>query len=352
MMRLPPFSYRAPRTVTEAARIAAGEGAGAQFVAGGTDLFPNMKRRQQTPAVVVGLRGVHDLATVRGDPATGLVLGACVTLTDVCEDERVRSYYPGLARAVRSISTPLLRNAGTLGGNLCLDTRCNYYDQSFEWRKAISFCMKKEGDTCWVAPGSPRCWAVASSDAAPLLIALGASVTLLSAAGGAISSRAVPVEGLYRDDGIRYLAKDPHELLTEVRLPAADSGRATYWKLRRRGAFDFPVLGVAGWVAIEGDRVRQARIVYTGVGSCPKRGSEGEAFLAGKRLDRETIREAARLASGAARALDNTDFAMGWRKRMSQTYTERMLLDLAGLPWEGHPAGRAPLGAGFYAASG
>ncbi|MBI4231412.1 MAG: FAD binding domain-containing protein [Planctomycetes bacterium] len=350
MMRLPPFRYRAPRTVTEAARILAGEGPQAQFVAGGTDLFPNMKRRQQTPKVLVGLRGVADLRRTRGEPASGLILGSGLTLTEVCEDARVRSHYAGLARAVRSISTPLLRNTGTIGGNLCLDTRCNYYNQTYEWRQAISFCLKKDGNTCWVAPGSPRCWAVSSSDAAPLLVALGASVTLLSVAGGGARTRTLPLEDLYRDDGIDYLGKRPDELLTDILLPAVNGWRATYWKLRRRGAFDFPVLGVAGCLYFEGKRVREARIVFGGVASHPRRAREAEAFLAGKEPTEETIREAASIASRAAKALDNTDFAMGWRKKMAQVYAERMLRELAGLPIPGGELAQGPLGAGVYGA--
>src|SRR5262249_54002220 len=155
-----------------------------------------------------------------------------------------------------------LRNMGTIGGNLCLDTRCNYYDQNYEWRKAIDFCMKKDGETCWVATSSPKCLAVSSTDTAPALIALGASVTLLSASG----TRTVPVEALYSNDGIHYLTRRPDEILTSVRVPRLAGWRSTYWKLRRRGSFDFPVLSVAAAARFAKDgTIEDARIVLGAV---------------------------------------------------------------------------------------
>jgi CO/xanthine dehydrogenase FAD-binding subunit len=200
MMRLPPFTYRAARTIAEAAEFLAAADGSAMLVAGGTDVLPNMKRRQQTPSVLVGLRGVSELKEVTA--ADGLTIGAGVTLSDVLEIPSLRERYTGLWQAVSQIATPLLRNMGTLGGNLCLDTRCNYYDQTYEWRKAIDFCMKKDGETCWVAPSSRRCLAVSSTDAAPMLAALGAVVRLRSAE----RERRIAVADLYRNDGWITLA--------------------------------------------------------------------------------------------------------------------------------------------------
>ena len=254
---------------------------------------------------------------------------------------------------MRSIATPVPRNQGTIGGNLCLDTRCNYYDQSFEWREAIGFCKKKDGETCWVAPGSPRCWAVTSTDAAPMLVAMGARVTLHSRGSGQPAERTILLEDLYRDDGIRFLTLQPGEVLVSIELPPANGVRATYWKLRRRGAFDFPVLGVAAWIDLDGPTVREARIAFSGVASFPRRAPASEAFLAGKRLwDEDGIREAAVLAGKAVRALDNTDLVMGWRKRLATIYMERVLRELAGFPPGEGPLAAAPLGAGVYAAGG
>src|SRR4030095_9021739 len=210
MLRLPKFRYLRPKSVTEAIRMMADNGPDAMFVAGGTDLYPNMKRRQQTPKVVIGLSQVKDLCTMKGQPKRGMTLGASLTLTDVTADKRIQGAYPAVAKAAELISTPLLRNMGSIGGNLLLDTRCNYYDQNYEWRKAIHFCMKKDGEICWVAPSSPRCWAVQSSDCAPVMVAIGAKVKLVSSSG----ERVISAAELYNDDGIRHLNKRPDELLT------------------------------------------------------------------------------------------------------------------------------------------
>src|SRR5450759_5071850 len=237
MMRLPKFRYSAPRTVREAVAIRADAGSESAFVAGGTDLYPNMKRRQQTPKHVIGLSRIPVLRRMRFGPE-GVSIGAAVLLSAVENNRRIRRDYPGLAHAIGEISTPPLRNMGTLGGNLLLDTRCNYYDQNYEWRQAIHFCLKKDGDVCWVAPGSPKCLAVQSADSVPILIALNARAVLVSPSG----SRELAVEDLYSNDGIAYLTKRPEELLTEIRLSKPDGWRGSYRKLRRRGAFDFPVL--------------------------------------------------------------------------------------------------------------
>src|SRR6266545_2864902 len=251
MMRLPYFTFHAPRSVREAADLLASSSPGdAMLVAGGTDLLPNMKRRQQVPRVLIGLRRVQELrAIANGSSGDGLTFGSAVTLSEIVRNSRVRAAYGALWQAAAQVATPHLRNMGTLGGNLCLDTRCNYYDQNYEWRKAIDFCMKKDGAICWVATGSPKCLAVSSTDTAPALLALGATITLASAD----ATRELPIGDLYRNDGINYLTRGPHEILTTVRLPRRDGWRSTYWKLRRRGAFDFPVLSVAAEVKIGGD---------------------------------------------------------------------------------------------------
>ena len=180
MMRLPKFRYLAPRSLREVTALLAGEGPEAMVVAGGTDLYPNMKRRHQTPKTLVGLRLIDALRGVSGSAVTGLRIGPATTLSDLEELAVIREHYPGLHEAIHSISTPILRNMGTIGGNVCLDTRCNYYDQNYEWRRAIDFCMKCDGDICWVAPGSDVCLAVSSSDTAPVLCALGARLRLAS----------------------------------------------------------------------------------------------------------------------------------------------------------------------------
>jgi 4-hydroxybenzoyl-CoA reductase subunit beta len=295
------------------------------YVAGGTDLYPNMKRRQQTPGVVVGLSRVASLSRIRESDGR-ILLGAGLVLAEVENDSRVRAGYPGLAHAVSEISTPPLRNMGTLGGNLLLDTRCNYYDQSYEWRKAIDFCMKKDGQICWVAPGSPKCLAVQSADTVPVLIAMGARAVLASPEG----EREIAVEDLYRNDGIEYVTKRPGELLTEVVLPRENGWRASYRKLRRRGSFDFPVLSVGAAVWRDGSVVTAARLVLGGVASAPVRLPASEEALVGRPLGEASIADAAAAAAGPSRPMDNTDFSFLWRKQMTSRFVARALQDLDG----------------------
>ena len=274
MMRLPAFTYVAPRTVEDAVRAMADAGRDGMLVAGGTDLYPNMKRRQFEPKTLVGLRAITSLRSVGGTAREGMRLGACMTLSSVAAHPEIARAYAGVATAAGLVSSPQLRNMGTLGGNVCVDTRCNYYNQTYEWRKSIGFCMKKDGEICLVAPGSPRCWAVSSSDTAPVLWSLDATVRLV----GPTGDRTIPVAALYRDDGIEYLAKRPDEVLTDIMLPPADGLRSVYLKLRRRGAFDFPVLGVAAALRMDGERVHAARIVLGAVASQPREATEAAAM--------------------------------------------------------------------------
>jgi 4-hydroxybenzoyl-CoA reductase subunit beta len=334
MLRLPPFTYLRARSVTEAAAILSGEGAGqgrpVRLVAGGTDLWPNMKRRHQKAETVVSLMSVPGLAGIH---ANGEIrIGATTLLEDIVRHPEVRERYPAFANAVASISSPPLRHMGTIGGNLCVDTRCTYYNQTEEWRRSISYCMKEEGEICWVATSSPRCWAHAASDSAPMACALGASVRLVSTRG----ERAIPLAQLYRDDGIHYLTKDADEILTDLVLPAeAQAGRcrSAFWKLRRRGSIDFAVLSsaVALWTAPDGT-VERARIVLGAVSSAPVSADEAAAFLVGKRVTAETAVHAARLARRVGVPMDNTDFAAQWRGMMVEKYTEAALREAAGLP--------------------
>ena len=171
MLRLPKFRLHRPATLAEAASILAAEGEAARLVAGGTDLWPNLKRRHQKAEEVVSLSRLGELREVHANG--DLHLGAMATLASVERHAAVRERFPALAAAVGWISSPVLRNMGTIGGNVCLDTRCTYYNQNEEWRQSISYCMKAEGKVCWVAPSSPRCWAVQSADSAPMLVALG-----------------------------------------------------------------------------------------------------------------------------------------------------------------------------------
>jgi 4-hydroxybenzoyl-CoA reductase subunit beta len=325
MMRLPKFSYRVPRSVADAVKMMGDAGAAGQFVAGGTDLYPNMKRRQQTPQTVISVTRLPELNAITGDGQTGVRIGAAVSLTDVCESEVINRDYPMVVAAARTISTPVLRNMGTIGGNLLLDTRCNYYDQNYEWRKGINFCMKKDGRVCWVAPGSAKCWAVQSSDLVPLMVAMGARVRLASTLG----ERVVEAAGLYNNDGIDYLHKRADELLVDIQLPPQNGWRAIYKKLRRRGAFDFPVLGVAIKLDVSADgTIKDAKVILGGIAPAPIEVQEAATALIGAPLDDEHCQAAAEACYAKARPLDNTDFVMNWRKQMARPYVLRALAEL------------------------
>ena len=324
MMRLPSFQYRAPQTVTDAASWLAENPAKTMLLAGGTDLLPNMKRRQQTPATVIGLRGIPELREIRN--GNGLTIGAGVTLTNLIADRRVRESYAGLFQAAAQVATPHLRNMGTIGGNLCLDTRCTYYDQTYDWRKAIGFCMKKDGETCWVATSSPKCLAVSSTDTAPMLQALGALVTLVSSRG----ARQLPVAQLFANDGMRYLTRQPDEILTTIALPPNEGWRSSYKKLRRRGSFDFPVAAAAVAAKFDGPDIVDVRIVLGAVASRPLESEAAASVLCGKRPTEELITEAAAAAGDIAKPMDNTDFELVWRKMMVRTLVRDALHDVCG----------------------
>jgi len=323
MLRLPTFSYHTPKSASEAVAISKEHGKSAMYVAGGTDLYPNMKRRHQTPEQVISLRDVPELHSLEVLEDGRLQIGAMVTLTALEHYPHLKAHYPSLAHAVREISTPLLRNMGTIGGNLLLDTRCTYYDQSHEWRESIDFCMKsKEGSICWVAPGSPRCWAVQSSDSVPVVCAMEAEIELADEGG----TRTIKADELYHDDGIQYLTKKPEELMTRITLPAPGNWRSSYLKLRRRDTYDFPVLGVGAaiWFADDGT-VEKANIRLGGAGSYAIPATKSEEMLVGNKLTDELIAEAGNAAMKPTRTMDNTDLDVYWRRKVAPVYVARAI---------------------------
>lgn len=330
MMRAPSFRWHAATSLADAARALAAGGPRALLLGGGTDVVPAIKRRQYVPELLISLRQVAELGRMEPHGAS-LRIGAGLHLATLAADDRLSVGHTALRRAAGVVASPHIRNVATLGGNLCLDTRCNYYNQSLEWRRAVDYCMKAPtgvalaapaGGTCWVAPGSPRCWAVSQTDCAPALIALGASVTLVSAAG----QRTLPLAELYRDDGMTWLTRRPDELVAWVDVPAA--ARSTYWKLRRRGSFDFPVLGVAAAVELAGDVVTAARVVLGAVASHPV--VVPTESLLGRPLSDDAIAAFAELATRLAKPLDNTDYQLGWRKRVTRAYVIGALRELRG----------------------
>ena len=342
MLRLPHFRMVEPTTWTEAATLLREHGAAGSdiasgtpnvpvmLVAGGTDLFPNMKRRQFTPQVLISLGRVRDAREISngslrspGPLPLGMHIAAGATLTEVAAHPTIRAKYTALAQAAGVVSTPQLRNMGTIGGNLCLDTRCNWYDQSLFWRTAEGYCMKTHPSVvCRVATSSPRCLAVASADTVPALIALGAKVTVENAGG----RRELALAELYREDGIRYLAIGRDDVVVSLTLPNATGWRSTYLKLRDRNSFDFPIAGVAAAVRLDGDTVTEARIAVTALASRPV--AIDATALLGTKLDDDAIAAAADAVHKAARPMDNTSGTISQRKRAARVFTERALRSL------------------------
>jgi 4-hydroxybenzoyl-CoA reductase subunit beta len=328
MLRLPEFEYHQPRSLKQATKALTELGGDVMIVAGGTDIYPKMKRGQFTPRHLISLRSLRELKGIRQE-REGVWIGASESLTTVANHRLIAKHYPALAHAAHSVSTPQLRNMGTIGGNILVDTRCNYYDQTYFWRQAVGFCMKKDGDICLVAPGSPKCLAIASSDTAPVLVSLSAEAVLVSSNG----ERRVKLADLYRDDGIEYSAKSKDEVLKGLLIPKEMFGRRNiYLKLRRRGSFDFPILGVAATLDVSDDgECRDVSVVLTAVASAPKTVAEAPRLLQGKKLSAELIDAVADAAAKVSHPLDNADLDYWYRKRMAKVYTQRALAQLAGM---------------------
>lgn len=329
MMRLPAFDYRVPREVGEAVSLLAEYGEDAKVLAGGTDLLPSMKQGLFTPKVLVSLRGMAELRGIRDAEGGGLRVGAATTLRDVARDPRVLALYPALADACSTVATHIIQGTGTLGGNVLLDTRCTYYNQSAFWRTALGFCLKKGGDVCHVARTSPTCMATASADTVPALILMGAKARLVGAAG----ERVVPVESLYTDDGRDWNTLRQGELLTEVLLPPPAPGSAIlHRKMRRRQAIDYGFLLAA--VRVDGDvagGLTDARVVVSCVGPRPVVTPLGD-LVAGRPLTAELAEEIAHAAARPAAPLTTHGVMPSYRKKMIRVTVRRALDTLRGAP--------------------
>ncbi len=326
MLRLPRFELRQPESL-EAAVDALAVAPGAMLLAGGTDLLPNMKHELFTPPVLVSLGRVAELRGVRQAADGALVIGAMTTLDELAAHELVRAQAPALAQAASLVAGPQLRRRGTLGGNVLLDTRCQYYNQTYFWRQALGFCLKKDGTLCHVVAGGSRCVAAASADTAPALMTLGARLELLGPGG----RREVALDDFFVADGVRNHRLGEGEILTAVRVPAPAAGhRGAYGKLRERGSIDFPLLGVAVRVDCDADeRVVDADVVLTALAARPRRVSGAAELLRGVALRGAAWDAAARALAEAARrqcrALPNVPGDHDWRAAMVPVYVRRTL---------------------------
>lgn len=317
-MSLPVFELLQPRTAADAVALRAANPA-SRFIAGGTDLLPNLRRGLLSSNALIDLRGVSELKEFRRTAVT-LRLGAGVTLAAIAGDAVVASHWSVLAQAAASVAGPTHRASATLGGNLCLDTRCQYYNQSQSWRKGIDYCMKREGDICRVAPRSSRCYAAFSGDVAPALLALDATVELLGPEG----PRRLPLRDLYRDDGMAWLAMAPHEMLLAVELKREEGWVSGYDKLRVRSAVDFPLVGIAAALRREGDAVTGLRVACTGISSRPE-AIDGLDELIGKPLDEAALALIEKRIRKCTQPMETTVIPVPYRRRATPVMMRRLM---------------------------
>lgn len=333
MLRLPPFQYHRPRSLDRAVSLLGGYGEQAMVVAGGTDLFPNMKHGLFTPAHLVALKGVEELKGIRQAGPSGvdgeagaLLIGAGETLQAVSAHPLVRQHYPALAEAAGHVAGPQLRAMGTLGGNLALDTRCTYYNQTRFWRDALGYCLKKDGTVCHVTKVGKKCVAAHSADTPPVLMLLGAEVELTGPSG----TRRVPVSDFFLPDGIRNTRRAADEILVRIIIPPPRPGvRVAYRKLRQRKAIDYPLLTVAVAVEVgEDGLLRGASGVVTALGSRPKELTGWNDLARGRPLDDDVVEALAERAREQCHPLDNITVDPEWRRAMVRVQVRRALLEL------------------------
>ncbi len=322
-MSLPSFQLLRPKTLDDAIALMAKHSGEVKIVAGGTDLLPSMKQKLFTPPYVLDLRGIAELRGIRNLPGDGVEIGALTTLSGVEHSPLVRKDYPVLYEAVRAVASPVLRNMGTIGGNLCLDTRCLWYNQSLLWRKSCGFCLKKDGDLCHVAPGGKFCWATFSGDTPPALLCLGAELEIA----GPNGLRRTPLSGFYVNDGIVRLHLASNEIVTRVHLPESSAGwRGSYQKLRVRGSIDYPLAGVAVALKMLSGRVEDARVAITAVNPAPFLVEDADARLVGLVPSEETAEQVGELAARTAKPLTTSALTPEYRREMVRVFAKRAVM--------------------------
>ncbi len=327
-MSLPPFRLLRPRTMEEAVSLLARHAPNVQVVAGGTDLIPSLRQGLFAPEYLIDLRAVDELRGIRVLPSGGLEIGAMTTLTAVEDSEFIRRNYPVLHEAATVIASPVLRNMGTIGGNICLDTRCLWYNQSLAWRQSCGFCIKKDGDLCHVAPGGTRCWAAFSGDTPAALLCLDAEVEIAGAGG----TRRVRLHEFYTNEGDARMKLGKDELLTRVFLPESAAGwQGTYRKLRIRGSIDYPLAGVAVALKTRNGHapaeIADARVAITAVNPAPLLVEGAEHALIGRPLDEHVATVVGELAAKTAKPLTTSALTPEYRREMIRVFTRRALME-------------------------
>lgn len=324
-MSLPEFKLLRPGTVADAVEQLARHAPDVQVIAGGTDLIPSMRQKLFAPSYVLDIRGIGQLRGIRPQSGGGVEIGALTTLTEIEHSDFLRQHYPVLVEAAATVASPILRNMGTLGGNICLDTRCLWYNQSLTWRKGCGFCIKKDGNICHVAPGGDTCWAAFSGDTPPSLLCLEAEIEIIGAAG----TRRLPLRDFYTGVGDNYRKLEKNELLTRVFLPQSSAGwHGVYRKLRIRGSIDYPLAGVAVALRRSHGHVEDARIALTAVNAAPVLVKGIGEALAGSAPDEALAERAGELAARAAKPLTTSALTPEYRREMIRVFTKRALMQV------------------------
>ena len=299
-----------------------------RVIAGGTDLIPSMRQKLFEPEFVLDLRGVRELRGIRSLPDGGVEIGALTTLREIERSDFLRQHFPVLTEAAASVASPVLRNMGTIGGNICLDTRCLWYNQSLTWRKGCGFCIKKDGDLCHVAPGGTKCWAAFSGDTPAALLCLNAELEI----SGPEGTRRVALADFYTGLGDDYRKLQANELVTRIFLPASRAGwRGVYRKLRIRGSIDYPLAGVAVAIKRSNGHVSDAQIGITAVNPAPMLIDGARALLAGKIVDESLAEAAGDLAAKVSKPLTTSALTPEYRREMIRVFTKRAVLAAAHL---------------------
>jgi len=325
-LSLPDFKLLQPRTIAEAIDHLSKYGSNLRILAGGTDLIPSMQQKLFEPEYVLDIRQISELKGIREKQGSGVEIGALTTLTSIEQSQLLRHRYPVLTEAAATVASPILRNMGTIGGNICLDTRCLWYNQSLTWRKACGFCIKKDGDLCHVAPGGAKCWAAFSGDTPPALLCLNAEVEILSPSG----ARRVSLREFYTGLGDNYRRLQPHELLTRLFLPESTSGyQGVYRKLRVRGSIDYPLAGVAVVMKRSNGRIADARVAITAVNPAPILVKGASEALKGKVWSEELADAVGEMATKSAKPLTTSALTPEYRREMIRVFTKRALLAAA-----------------------
>jgi 4-hydroxybenzoyl-CoA reductase subunit beta len=326
-MSLPRFKLLRPRTIEEAVALMLEHSQHVQILAGGTDLLPSMKQRLFTPEYVMDIRGIDEMQGIHVRAGIGVEIGALTPLSAVEDSEFIRRHYSVLHEAVKTVASPILRNMGTIGGNICLDTRCVWYNQSLQWRKSCGFCIKKDGDLCHVAPGGTKCWAAFSGDTAPALLCLNAELEIV----GPVGVRRMLLKDFYTNEGDARMRLEGHEMVTRVFLPQSSSGwKGSYQKLRLRGSIDYPLAGVAVALRQNGGPIQGARVAITAVNPAPLLVPGAEHALVGKKLDDYTAMVVGELAAKTAKPLTTSALTPEYRREIIKVYTKRALMKAAG----------------------